>query len=192
MVLFGQARAESPTSSCDGRTAARKSFRSMEPGWLYAFEIDAAGRAIRAGKTEFDPPGMTLADTLGNMKVLDKWRTSVGLEFEIERPRRSRTKIDGRALAKPALPMRRRKVQGLAAGGLGGRPRHRRIRELRATPPSFSTRSTSAAAISSTPPGSMPAARATSCSARGWRPAAYAGTWWCSARALTPRSPIPT
>ena len=28
-----------------------------EPRWLYTFEIDAAGRAVREGRAEFDPPG---------------------------------------------------------------------------------------------------------------------------------------
>jgi predicted dehydrogenase/aryl-alcohol dehydrogenase-like predicted oxidoreductase len=85
-----------------------------EPRWLYAFEIEATGRAIRAGKQEFDPPGMTWADTLGNMKVLDQWRRSIGLEFGIETAARSKTKIDGRALTKPAKGMRKRKLPGIA------------------------------------------------------------------------------
>ena len=84
-----------------------------EKGWLYAFEIDAAGEAIRAGKQEFDPPGMTWADTLGNMRALDAWRTSVGLEYEFEKPRQSRIKIDGRPLAKRTNPMPRRKLAGI-------------------------------------------------------------------------------
>lgn len=84
-----------------------------EPGWLYAFEIDAAGDAIRAGKQEFDPPGMTWADTLGNMRALDAWRQSVGLEYEFEKPHKSRTKVDGRALSSPSQPMRRRKLAAL-------------------------------------------------------------------------------
>jgi predicted dehydrogenase/aryl-alcohol dehydrogenase-like predicted oxidoreductase len=85
-----------------------------EPRWLYAFEIEAAGRAIRAGKQEFDPPGMTWADTLGNMKVLDQWRKSIGLEFGIETAARSKAKIDGRSLKKPANGMRKRKLPGIA------------------------------------------------------------------------------
>ena len=84
-----------------------------EPRWLYTFEIEAAGKALRAGKQEFDPPGMTWADSLGNMKVLDKWRAAVGLEFAIEKGARSKTKVDGRPLAKPAKPMRRRKLPGI-------------------------------------------------------------------------------
>ncbi len=84
-----------------------------EPGWLYAFEIDAAGDAIRAGKQEFDPPGMTWADTLGNMRALDAWRKSVALKYEFEKPSKGRTKVDGRPLARPAKPMRRQKLAAL-------------------------------------------------------------------------------
>ena len=51
---------------------------------LYAFEADAAGAAIRAGQKEFASPGMSWADTLGNMRVLDKWRADVGLVYDIE------------------------------------------------------------------------------------------------------------
>ena len=95
-----------------------------EPRWLYAFEIDAAGDAIRAGRQELAPPGMTWADTLGNMRTLDRWRASIGLEYGLERADRRPTTISGRALAKPAHPMRRRKVAGIdrevAVVGLGG------------------------------------------------------------------------
>ena len=85
-----------------------------EPRWLYTFEIEAAGRAIRAGRQEFDPPGMTWADTLGNMRVLDKWRSAIGLEFGIEKAERRTTKLDGRPLQKPAKPMRRIALPGIA------------------------------------------------------------------------------
>ena len=84
-----------------------------EPRWLYTFEIEAAGQAIRAGRQEFDPPGMTWADTLGNMRVLDKWRAGIGLEFGIEKAERRVTKLNGRPLARPAKPMRRLKIAGI-------------------------------------------------------------------------------
>lgn len=84
-----------------------------EPRPLYTFEIDAVGRAIREGRTEFDPPGPTWADTRGNMEVLDKWRADVGLQYEFERPEHSAVKIDGRPLQAPADPMRRRAIPGL-------------------------------------------------------------------------------
>ncbi|MEJ0011738.1 MAG: aldo/keto reductase [Bauldia sp.] len=84
-----------------------------EPRWLYTFEIEAAGRAVRTGRQEFDPPGMTWGDTLGNMRVLDKWRADVGLQFGIEKAERRTTTIAGRALKKPAKPMARMKFPGI-------------------------------------------------------------------------------
>lgn len=84
-----------------------------EPRPLYTFEIDAAGRAIRAGKTELDPPGATWADTVSNMKVLDRWRAEIGLEYEFEKPGRHGVKIDGQTLGKPKSPMRRRLLKVL-------------------------------------------------------------------------------
>lgn len=42
------------------------------PGWLYGLEADAFANALAAGLT--DVPPMTVADTLGNMAVLDAWR----------------------------------------------------------------------------------------------------------------------
>jgi predicted dehydrogenase/aryl-alcohol dehydrogenase-like predicted oxidoreductase len=94
----------------DGTTEA---VEVNEPGWLYAFEADAAADSIRAGKQEFAAPGMSWADTLGNLRVLDKWRGAVGLEYEIEKPSRRRNTVYGRPLkaANGAIP--RRQIAGL-------------------------------------------------------------------------------
>ncbi len=94
----------------DGKT---ETITVDEPRWLYTFEIEAAGRAVRAGKQQFDPPGMTWADTLGNMRVLDKWRADIGLQFGIEKAERRTTTVSGRPLAKSAKPMRRIKFPGI-------------------------------------------------------------------------------
>jgi predicted dehydrogenase len=42
------------------------------PGWLYGFEADAFASALAAGLR--DVPEMPVADSLGNMAVLDAWR----------------------------------------------------------------------------------------------------------------------
>ncbi len=84
-----------------------------EKRWLYTFEIDAVAKAIRAGKQEFDPPGMSWANTLGNMRVLDKWRAAIGLHYDFEKSENRPSKIDNRRLSKPAKPMRRRKLPGI-------------------------------------------------------------------------------
>ena len=85
-----------------------------EQRWLYTFEIDAVAEAIRAGRQEFDPPGMTWASTLGNMRVLDKWLADIGLRYDFESPERRVNKIDGRPLTAPAKPMRQRRLPALA------------------------------------------------------------------------------
>lgn len=52
----------------------------------YAFEIDVVGRAIHAGQTQAPSPAMTWDDTLGNMQTLTRWRESVGLTYDSEKP----------------------------------------------------------------------------------------------------------
>lgn len=84
-----------------------------EEGWLYAFEVDAAGAAIRAGRQQFEAPGMSWADTLSNLAVLDQWRAAIGLDYEIEKAsNRSRT-VSGRVLTKPTTGIAKRKLPGL-------------------------------------------------------------------------------
>lgn len=69
-----------------------------EEGWLYAFEVDAAGRAMQEGSKEFAWPGMSWADSLGNLRVMDKWRAAAGLEFSIERSEKRTATLSGRKL----------------------------------------------------------------------------------------------
>jgi predicted dehydrogenase len=49
---------------------------------LYALEADAFAAALAAGLREV--PQMTLADTLGNMAVLDQWRAAIGLSYDAD------------------------------------------------------------------------------------------------------------
>jgi len=49
---------------------------------LYATEVDAFGRAVLAGAR--DVPAMPVADSLGNMATLDRWRAAVGLMYEVD------------------------------------------------------------------------------------------------------------
>jgi predicted dehydrogenase len=55
-----------------------------EDRWLYSFEADGVADAIAKGRHEFAAPGMSWADTLGNMKVLDLWRRDLGLSYPVE------------------------------------------------------------------------------------------------------------
>ncbi|AYM64023.1 Gfo/Idh/MocA family oxidoreductase [Agrobacterium fabrum] len=84
-----------------------------EDRWLYSFEVDAAGEAIRQGKKEFDAPGMAWADSLGNLRVMDQWRASVGLEYSVEKATsRVGNIVDGKVTAGNAVP--KRQIPGLA------------------------------------------------------------------------------
>ncbi|MGP4726865.1 aldo/keto reductase [Agrobacterium deltaense] len=84
-----------------------------EDRWLYSFEVDAAGEAIRQGKKEFDAPGMAWEDSLGNLRVMDQWRASVGLEYSIEKATSRVANIaGGKVVAGNAVP--KRQIPGLA------------------------------------------------------------------------------
>ncbi len=52
--------------------AEQETIEVKEDRWLYSFEVDAAGDAIRAGEKEFASPGMSWADSTGNLRVLDQ------------------------------------------------------------------------------------------------------------------------
>jgi predicted dehydrogenase/aryl-alcohol dehydrogenase-like predicted oxidoreductase len=90
---------------------------------LYSFEADAAAEAILAGRQELAAPGMTWADSLGNARVLDKWRADAGIEYVVESaPRRIGT-IAGQPLGKRGFRVPQRSIPGLskpaAAAALG-------------------------------------------------------------------------
>src|SRR5262245_26364783 len=52
----------------------------------FTYEADVAGNAILAGHKQAPAPAMTWNDSLGNLRVLDQWRESIGLEYGIEKP----------------------------------------------------------------------------------------------------------
>ncbi|NTJ44639.1 Gfo/Idh/MocA family oxidoreductase [Agrobacterium larrymoorei] len=91
----------------------RQTVEVAEERWLYSFEVDAAGEAIRAGRTEFDSPGMSWADTLGNLRVMDQWRASVGLEYGVETSTKRLLNVaGGKVVAGSSVP--RRQIPGLS------------------------------------------------------------------------------
>jgi len=47
---------------------------------IYAIEADAVAESISAGES----PAMSWADSLGNMRTLDRWRAEIGLRYEME------------------------------------------------------------------------------------------------------------
>lgn len=92
---------------------SRESLEISEPGWLYSFEAEAASRAILAGETEFHSPGMSWADSLGNLRVLDKWRAAAGLEYEIEKPALRTQTLKGEPLSVKSDRIGRINISGL-------------------------------------------------------------------------------
>lgn len=80
---------------------------------LYSFEADAAVEAIRAGRQEFAAPGMTWADSLGNARVLDKWRADAGIEYVVEKPATRTYTLTGRPLASGGGTIPKRSIPGL-------------------------------------------------------------------------------
>ncbi|WP_404925126.1 aldo/keto reductase [Mesorhizobium sp. ORM16] len=97
-----------------GADGVRETISVNEKRHVYSFEVDAAGDAILAGRQEFAWPGMAWADSLGTLRVLDRWRAAVGLEYEIEKaPLRTNT-ISGRPLRPGGTAIAKRGIPGLS------------------------------------------------------------------------------
>ncbi|MBA8881984.1 aldo/keto reductase [Phyllobacterium myrsinacearum] len=93
-----------------------------ESRWLYSFEVDAAAKAIREKRQEFAAPGMSWADSIGNLHVLDRWRAAIGLEYSIEKATK-RTKtisgskpVQGKSVPKRAIPGLAKPASSVALG----------------------------------------------------------------------------
>lgn len=84
-----------------------------EAGWLYSFEVDAVGDAIAAGQQQFAWPGMDWAETLGTLRVMDKWRQAIGLEYGIEKPEKRIHTLKGTKLATGGNRIPLRRIPGL-------------------------------------------------------------------------------
>ncbi|MDQ0321957.1 putative dehydrogenase/aryl-alcohol dehydrogenase-like putative oxidoreductase [Pararhizobium capsulatum DSM 1112] len=95
------------------RDGSRHDVDVDEPRHLYSFEVDAASEAIRAGRIEFSYPGMSRADTIGNLHVLDKWRAAIGLEYEGEKHTSRTRTLKGELLARKSDKVARGRISGL-------------------------------------------------------------------------------
>lgn len=91
----------------------RETVEIDEQGWLYSFEVEAAGEAIRDGRREFAAPGMTWADSIGNLRVMDQWRAAIGLEYCQEQAAERRVNIRGE-IVRPGNTLLRRTIPGIA------------------------------------------------------------------------------
>lgn len=80
---------------------------------LFSFEADIVAEYIEARQAP--SPAMTWADTLGNMKTLDRWRDAIGLVYDSEKPDANWPTIHRRPLAKRAeAPVPSSTLPGLA------------------------------------------------------------------------------
>lgn len=79
------------TSTREG--ASRTIIPATDRG-LYSWEADAVAEHHAAGEA----PGMTVADTLGNLRTLDQWRAAVNLTYPREQPGTDWRPVPGRAL----------------------------------------------------------------------------------------------
>ncbi|RWO44801.1 MAG: oxidoreductase [Mesorhizobium sp.] len=95
-------------------TGARQTISVDEKRHVYSFEVDAAGEAIRAGGQEFAWPGMAWAESLGTLRVLDKWRAAAGLEYGIEKAQQRTNTISGRPLRSGGTAIAKRTIPGLS------------------------------------------------------------------------------
>jgi predicted dehydrogenase/aryl-alcohol dehydrogenase-like predicted oxidoreductase len=80
---------------------------------LYSFEIDAVAAAVRSGKQEFAWPGMSWADTIDNLSVMDKWRAGLNLQFLPEKPENRPRTLGGEKLAVKANRIPHTRIKGL-------------------------------------------------------------------------------
>jgi predicted dehydrogenase/aryl-alcohol dehydrogenase-like predicted oxidoreductase len=80
---------------------------------LFSFEADAAAEAIFAGRQELPAPGMTWADSLGNARVLDKWRADAGIEYSVEKPAKRVNTLSGRPLKAGGTVIPSRMIPGI-------------------------------------------------------------------------------
>ncbi|WP_137151620.1 aldo/keto reductase [Devosia sp. FKR38] len=81
---------------------------------VYSFEADAAAEAILAGRQELSAPGMSWDDSLGNARVLDKWRKDAGIEYSVETAAKRVTTLDNRKLGANTGVIPKRSIPGLS------------------------------------------------------------------------------
>jgi predicted dehydrogenase/aryl-alcohol dehydrogenase-like predicted oxidoreductase len=81
----------------------------------FTLEADAFGDALLAGRLEPAYPAMSPADTLGNLRTLDRWRQTAGVQFDIETPKAyPKTTVSGEPLRVRDNNMRYVPIPGIA------------------------------------------------------------------------------
>ena len=144
-------------SSVNGRPAGSIPSRPTPP----------ARRSSPAGRNS-PAPGMSWADSLGNLRVLDKWRAGGRARIrDREGRQRASTRSPAGTLRTGGTAIAKRAIPGLSQAGLGRGARLRGFPHLLVRRRSCSTPSSRPAAISSTPALSMAPATPRRCSASG-------------------------
>lgn len=90
----------------------------------FGLEADVFGNAVLAGKKEVPSPAMSWADTMGNLSTLDRWRESIGLTYEMEKPAKVLHTVDrqplkvreGNNMVYGQIPHLEKKISRLAMG----------------------------------------------------------------------------
>jgi predicted dehydrogenase/diketogulonate reductase-like aldo/keto reductase len=83
------------------------------PVTSFTFEVETASKAILAGHKQPPAPAMTWADSLGNIKTLDRWREAVGLTYEMEKPGRVEPAAGRPPARRPDAPIPLGRIPGL-------------------------------------------------------------------------------
>ncbi|KFC71044.1 putative oxidoreductase [Devosia sp. LC5] len=95
------------------KDGSRETVSVGEQGHVYSFEADAAAEAIFAKRQELAAPGMSWADSLGNARVLDKWRADAGIEYSVEKPAKRVNTLANRPLGANSGVIPKRAIPGL-------------------------------------------------------------------------------
>ncbi len=81
--------------------------------WLYGIEADTCAKYLDARQAS--SPAMSWADTMGNMTTLDRWRESIGLVYNMEKPEAMLQTVHKRPLAvKKPTRMKYGTIQGVS------------------------------------------------------------------------------
>lgn len=91
---------------------APREVRVTSDAGLYTLEADTV--AAHLSRRQAVSPAMTWEDTLGNIRTLDRWRQSIGLVYEAERPEAWSLPVDKRPLSvRPDHRMRYAAIAGI-------------------------------------------------------------------------------
>jgi predicted dehydrogenase/aryl-alcohol dehydrogenase-like predicted oxidoreductase len=80
--------------------------------WLYGIEADTVAASIE--RRQAPSPAMSWADTLGNLRTLDRWRAEIGLVYEAEQADALKVTAANRRLnVRKDAPMKYGRIEGL-------------------------------------------------------------------------------